>query len=85
MAIDNSILIEFMTETAESLGEIKSSQREIQQDIKDFRPAVDKIPLIEKGLNNHLSSHNALKKYFMWPVSVAVGGGLILALLRFLF
>ena len=104
-------LIQFMTDTAETLGRIEAQQTgakeqaerdltEVKDDIKAIRAncaiCLDKIPLIETNLSNHLTMHNKQmerqlerkkdrKRYFWYPFMVAVGAGVVLILIRFIF
>jgi len=75
-------LLEFMTDTSKSLGRIEANQENLQKDFDYCRPQIDRIPLIEKGLSNHLTSHNRLRTYFVWPVSVIVSASIILSFLH---
>ena len=78
-------LINFMQGTAGTLGRIETHQENMQRDLSEIRPKVEKIPLIERGLNNHLESHNTLSRYFLWPTTVGVLGGVVLGLLKYVF
>ena len=84
-------LVDFMTETCNTLGRIEQFQTESQKDrqqihneisaIKDTcRICSAKIPAIESGLNNHLQTHDKIVTYIAYPVGAAV---LIAALAAF--
>lgn len=78
-------LLEFMTQTTKSLGRIEAYQETTNKDMAELKVQCDKIPLIEQGLNNHLSSHNRLKNGFMYPVSATLVAGIILSVLHWIF
>ena len=77
-------LFDFMQDTVKSLSRIEANQKNLSEDLSEVRQkcttCFTKIPLIEQGLNNHLSSHNNLKAWFVWPVTIAIIG-IILTLL----
>jgi len=45
---------------------------ESRKDRERIHECIDKIPAIEIGLNNHLHTHDTVKKYVMYPVAVAI-------------
>ena len=59
-----------------SLAQIKLCLDQNEKDHAKMVPLVEKIPLMEIGLNNHLASHNNIKKYVYYPILVAAFLGL---------
>lgn len=79
-----TILLDFMNKTAETLGRIEANQANTKEDIIEIKESTIKIPLIEIGLNNHLTAHSNLKRFFIWPISVTVITGTILSFLKWI-
>jgi hypothetical protein len=75
----------FETETTAALARIEEAGKYMTKQIDEMRPKVEKIDLVEQGLNNHLTSHNRLKNYFLYPVAAGVCIVLVLAMLRMIF
>jgi hypothetical protein len=57
-------------ESALALNE--KDHAEIKSDLKELKIVSDKIPKMEIGLNNHLHSHDLIKKSVYYPVLVVV-------------
>ena len=77
-------LLEFITETTKSLGRIEAFQEIAQKERSELKIQCDKIPRIETGLNNHLTAHNRLKNLFIYPLSVSIGSGMVIAFLHYI-
>lgn len=60
-----------------SLAKIEVALVQNEKDHIEIKAAVAKIPTMEIGLNNHLHSHDTIRKYVMYPVVVAVIIGVI--------
>lgn len=99
--LDTELLVEFMNNTSNALGRIEAqgtaakeqSEKdlsEVKEDIKLVKTncgvCLAKIPLIEQGLNNHLTDHKKhisnLKNRFVYPLMVAVALIIISLILR---
>jgi len=65
-------LIDFMTETAKSLGEIKATQRAMKEDITEMKEQCKEIPTMKQSLTNHLSTHDKLKNRLLYPIFVGI-------------
>lgn len=55
-----------------SLTKIESALDQNEKDHKEIKNMIVKIPAMEIGLNNHLRSHDAIKRYVFYPVLVAI-------------
>lgn len=67
-----SKLLDFITDTATTLGRIETALDKNEEDHKEIKQHIVKLPAIELGLNNHLRSHDTFKRYVMYPVLVGV-------------
>ena len=71
----------FMIETKETLAKILVTQENVVENIKEMKPLCSKIPLMEQGLNNHLTAHDKLKNRILYPIFtglvIVIGGGFI--------
>lgn len=77
-------LLDFIKDTSQALGGIQSTLVGVKDDIKELKENCKKIPKLEIGLTNHLSVHDKLSKRFIYPLSVAVGSGIILGFLHYI-
>lgn len=64
--------LDFREKVIVSLTKIESALDQNVKDHVEIKEAVSKIPEMEVGLNNHLSTHNHLKNYVFYPVIVAI-------------
>ncbi len=55
-----------------ALSRIELSLEQNEKDHVEIKSFVNKIPSMELGLNNHLHTHDTMKKYVFYPVSVGV-------------
>jgi hypothetical protein len=60
-----------------SLAKIEAALVENEKDHKEIKEMVSKIPPMELGLNNHLHTHDMIKKCVYYPVLVTVIAGII--------
>lgn len=70
--------LDFRERVVTSLTRIEGSMEQnikdheqIKGDLKDLKLVTEKIPLIEKGLNNHLQTHDTIRKSIYYPVLLA--------------
>lgn len=49
--------------------------KESTKDRAELKTCVQKIPDIEKGLNNHLKTHDTVKKMVMYPIIILLISG----------
>lgn len=68
-----------------SLSKLEVAMEQNDKDHVEIKGICQKIPAMEIGLNNHLASHRAISRLFVWPVTTVVVAGVILSLLRYLF
>jgi len=68
---------DFREKVITSLTKIESALIQNEKDHTEIKTVVSKIPAMEIGLNNHLKTHDTLKKAIFYPVAVIVIGGLI--------
>ena len=59
-----------------SLAKIELALEQNEKDHTEIKGVVVKIPAMEVGLNNHLRSHDTIKRYVYYPILVAVILGL---------
>lgn len=62
----------FETTVLVSLAKIEAALDQNELDHIEMKLLVAKIPKMEIGLNNHLSSHTNIKNYVYYPILVAI-------------
>lgn len=87
---------ELLLEINKAQGVILANQDNMKADLEGLKDDIGiiktncythgtKICQIETGFNNHLSSHNNLRRFFLWPVATALSVAFILFLLKVIF
>jgi len=78
-------LLDFMITTSEALGRIEATQEDCKRDLETMKTLCVTIPLIERGLNNHLTTHDKISKRLFYPVVVILTVSTIVFLLKAIF
>ena len=60
-----------------SLARLEQAMGQNGEEHKEMLPLVQKIPLLELGLNNHLRTHSNITNYVGYPIMVAFILGLM--------
>jgi len=64
--------LDFREKVIVSLTKIEYALDQNTKDHVEIKEAVAKIPKMEIGLNNHLSTHSNIKNYVYYPILVAI-------------
>jgi hypothetical protein len=87
---------DILLDITKSVGIIMASQDMVKEDVASLKTDIgsmktncsfhsNKIVQLESNVNSHLTSHDNLRKFFFWPVSVAVTIGGAAILLKVIF
>ena len=83
--MDDNRLLEWMTETSKTLGEIEGTVKQNTKMIDELRGACGKLPEIELGLNNHLSTHDKMQNRLWWPLALLIISWIVVLFLKLAF